>query len=96
MRQKFIGLIFGAAIASFAFPAVAGTLDDVKARGHLQCGVSQGIGGFSMPDSQNNWTGLDLDDARICTAIAESPGGPAHDAMQIVRPVRSSDRCSWS
>jgi general L-amino acid transport system substrate-binding protein len=42
------------------------TLETVKARGELSCGVSQGLPGFSLRD-KDNWTGLDVD---ICRAIA--------------------------
>jgi general L-amino acid transport system substrate-binding protein len=34
--------------------ATAGTLDTVKQRGTLVCGVSAGFAGFSTPDSQGN------------------------------------------
>lgn len=43
------------------------TLEAVKARGALSCGVTQGLPGFSAPDDKGNWTGLDVD---ICRAIA--------------------------
>ncbi len=43
------------------------TLEAIKARGQLSCGVSQGLPGFSSPDDKGNWTGLDVD---ICRAIA--------------------------
>jgi general L-amino acid transport system substrate-binding protein len=42
-------------------------LDDVKSKGFVQCGVSQGLIGFSNPDDNNNWTGLDVD---FCRAVA--------------------------
>ena len=45
----------------------AGTLDDVKARGALNCGVTQGLPGFSNPDDKGNWTGIDVD---FCRAVA--------------------------
>jgi len=45
----------------------AGTLDDVKKKGFLQCGVSQGNPGFSNPDAKGNWTGLDVD---LCRAVS--------------------------
>lgn len=45
----------------------AATLDDVKARGALNCGVSQGLAGFSNLDDKGNWSGLDVD---YCKAIA--------------------------
>ena len=43
------------------------TLETVKARGMLSCGVSQGLPGFSAPDDKGNWTGIDVD---VCRAIA--------------------------
>jgi general L-amino acid transport system substrate-binding protein len=39
----------------------AATLDTVKQRGMLVCGVSTGFAGFSTPDSQGNYKGLDVD-----------------------------------
>jgi len=54
------------AIASTA--AQAGkTLDAVKARGQLVCGVHTGLAGFSAADSQGNWSGFDVD---YCKALA--------------------------
>jgi general L-amino acid transport system substrate-binding protein len=47
--------------------ATAGTLDTVKQRGTLVCGVSAGFAGFSAPDSQGNYKGLDVD---YCRALA--------------------------
>jgi ABC-type amino acid transport substrate-binding protein len=65
MKNKLITLMFGAA-ASLAMAGVAGagTLDDVRQHGFVQCGVSQGLMGFSVPDAQNNWTGMDVDFCR--------------------------------
>ena len=64
--KKLAMLVTTALVA--AFPAQAGkTLDAVKARGQLVCGVNTGLAGFSQADSQGNWTGLDVD---ICRAIA--------------------------
>src|ERR1700727_3099791 len=50
-----------------AYPAVAQTLNTVKQRGTLNCGVSQGFPGFSSMDENNTWTGFDVD---FCRAIA--------------------------
>ena len=56
------------ALATLTGLAHAGpTLDTVKKRGYVQCGVSTGIQGFSSPDSKGNWQGLDVD---MCRAIA--------------------------
>ena len=43
------------------------TLEAIKARGELVCGVSTGLGGFSVPDSEGKWTGLDVD---VCKAVS--------------------------
>ncbi len=57
-----------AAGALTAMPAHAGkTLDAIKARGQVVCGVNTGLAGFSAADSQGNWTGLDVD---VCRAVA--------------------------
>ena len=71
MIKNFSRLALGALVAVGAFsavPAHAGkTLDAIKARGQLVCGVNTGLAGFSAADSAGNWTGLDVD---ICKAIA--------------------------
>mgnify|MGYP000078324039 CR=1 FL=1 len=51
-----------------ASPAFAGkTLDAIKARGQVICGVNTGLAGFSAADSSGNWSGLDVD---MCKAVA--------------------------
>lgn len=58
-----------AALVGFALPAGAGTLETVKQRGTLQCGVSEGVLGFSDKDAQGNWRGLDVDFCRATAAV---------------------------
>ncbi len=48
--------------------ALAGTLDEVRARGHVIAGVNGGVFGFSMPDDKGVWKGLDVDTARAVAA----------------------------
>src|SRR3954453_19847554 len=48
--------------------AAAATLDTGKQRGMLVCGVSTGFAGFSTPDSQGNFKGLDADYCRAMGA----------------------------
>jgi general L-amino acid transport system substrate-binding protein len=55
-----------AALTLVGFAAQAQTLDAVKSRGHVLCGVSQGLPGFSNPDDKGNWTGIDVD---VCRAV---------------------------
>lgn len=68
MKRTLLSLALGTAVSLAGITAAsAGTLDDVKSKGFIQCGVSQGLIGFSNPDDKNNWTGLDVD---FCRAVA--------------------------
>lgn len=67
MKNKLLTLAVAAAATAVAPVALADTLDDVIARGFVQCGVSEGIPGFSNPDENNNWVGLEVD---YCRALA--------------------------
>src|SRR5690349_5291693 len=68
MKKLMIGLLGVAAVSVGASAASAATLDDVKAKGFLQCGVNAtGLAGFSAPDDSGEWKGLDVD---YCRAVA--------------------------
>ncbi len=80
------------ASALFAVSLVSGvasadTLADVKKRGHLICGVSTGLIGFSERAADGKWSGFDVD---FCRALAAATlGGP--DKVEFV-PVSASER----
>ncbi|MDA0241609.1 MAG: amino acid ABC transporter substrate-binding protein, partial [Proteobacteria bacterium] len=65
------GLIGAVAISSMAGAA---TLDDVRKRGHLQCGINTGLPGFAAPDDKGVWRGFDVD---LCRAVAAAVFGDA-------------------
>jgi len=65
----------------------AGTLDDVKSRGYVQCGVTSGLPGFSQPDENGNWTGIDVD---TCRAVAAAVFGSADKAR--FTPLTAKER----
>jgi general L-amino acid transport system substrate-binding protein len=67
MKRVSSTLALAALIAIAAQAASAQTLKNVRERGTLLCGVSQGLPGFSNPDDRGNWTGLDVD---LCRAMA--------------------------
>jgi len=73
MLNRLDKLVWGGVIAAgtlAAWPAHAGkTLDAIKARGQVVCGVNVGLAGFSAADSNGKWSGLDVD---ICRAVAAS------------------------
>ena len=81
-------LTIAAALAAFTAPAHAGkTLDGIKSRGQLACGVSTGVIGFSAADSQGQWRGLDVD---VCRAIAAAVLGDANKVRWV--PLSSQQR----
>ncbi|EEX09567.1 glutamate/glutamine/aspartate/asparagine-binding protein bztAprecursor [Ruegeria lacuscaerulensis ITI-1157] len=75
-------VILGAAtIAGLAAgAAAAGTVDDVKARGKLNCGVTTGLVGFAAPDANGEWQGFDV---AVCRAVAAAVLGDAN-AVEFV------------
>ena len=64
-KSVFFGAMTAAVVAGGAVSA--GMLDDVKARGKLNCGVSTGVPGFEAPDANGVWQGFDVD---VCRAVA--------------------------
>ncbi len=87
MNNKLLSIVAGAAFCFGVTSVSAATLDDVKSKGHVQCGVSQGLPGFSNPDSAGNWTGMDVD---VCRAIAAAVFGNA-DAVKFT-PLSAKER----
>lgn len=86
--KKFLGTIIGAgAFALTASAASAATLDDVKAKGFVQCGVNTGLAGFAAPNDQGEWTGFDVD---LCKAVAAAVFG---DATKVnFTPTNATER----
>jgi general L-amino acid transport system substrate-binding protein len=71
----------GAAVAQ------AGTLDTVKQRGNLVCGVSQGLLGFSAKDDAGKWSGFDVD---FCRAVAAAIFNDAEKVTYV--PLSAAER----
>jgi general L-amino acid transport system substrate-binding protein len=65
-RSVFLGTLAATALVAGAAAAQT-TLEQVKARGELNCGVTTGLTGFSLPDANGNWTGFDVS---LCRAVA--------------------------
>ena len=91
MNKTSIKALLGSAAiaaAAVATPAHAGkTLDAIKARGAVVCGVNTGLAGFSAADSQGNWTGLDVD---TCRAIAAAVLGDGNKVKWV--PLTAQQR----
>ena len=74
-------ILSAATIAGLAAgAAAAGTIDDVKARGKLNCGVTTGLVGFAAPDANGEWQGFDV---ALCRAVAAAVLGDAN-AVEFV------------
>jgi len=73
MKARLAIVAWAAALASGAAHAQS-TLDAVKSKGYLQCGVNTGLAGFSQPDARGVWKGLDVD---ACRAVAAAVFGDA-------------------
>ncbi len=84
-KSVFLGTL--AATALLAGYASAATLDDVKARGELNCGVNTGLVGFAAPDANGNWQGFDV---AICKAVAAAVLGDATKIKYV--PTTSETR----
>jgi len=80
-------IIISFIILGSAVMAPAGTLDDVKKKNVLTCGISEGVPGFSIPDSTGRWVGFDVDMAR---AVAAAVLGDA-DKVKFV-PLTSKQK----
>ena len=87
LKSVFGSLLALGALAA-AQPAYAGkTLDTIKQRGQLVCGVNPSLPGFAAADSQGNWSGLDID---ICKALAASVLGDANKIKWV--PLNAAQR----
>ena len=89
MTKRIFGFVAAALVAAgvHAATAQAATLDDVRARGKLVCGVSDGLPGFSARSPDGAWSGFDVD---VCRAIAAAALGDPN-AVDYV-PLSASAR----
>ena len=79
------GALAGLGLAGTA--QAGATLDAVKEKGFIQCGVSTGLAGFSNPDDEGDWHGIDVD---VCRAIAAALFGDP-DAVRFT-PLTATER----
>ena len=87
-NAKLVLTALAATAALLATPAFAGkTLDAIKARGQIICGVNTGLAGFSAADSSGSWSGLDVD---VCKALAAATLGDATKVKYV--PLNAQQR----
>jgi general L-amino acid transport system substrate-binding protein len=85
---KIAATLVAALCAVLAAPAHAGkTVDAIKARGQVVCGVNTGLAGFAAADSAGKWSGLDID---VCKALAAATLGDAEKVKYV--PLNAQQR----
>ena len=84
-KLALIGALASVAVAQAA--SAATTLESVKKKDYLACGVSTGLPGFSNPDDKGKWSGLDVD---VCRAVAAATLGDAKKVKFV--PLTAKER----
>ena len=87
MKKLVTGIVGSAALLVSAAVGSAATLDDVKAKGEVACGVHTGLAGFAAPDDQGNWKGFDAD---FCRAVAAAVFGDPSKVKFV--PTNATER----
>ncbi|WEK06380.1 MAG: amino acid ABC transporter substrate-binding protein [Candidatus Devosia phytovorans] len=87
MKKMLVTFAAAASLGLVATAAQAATLDDVKAKDYVQCGVTGGVAGFSAPDANNVWAGLEVD---FCRAVAAAIFNDAEKVRYT--PLTSQER----
>lgn len=90
--KRFVSMVTG--LVGLAALAVSGTaaaqestLETVQDRGELVCGVNSGLPGFSQPDADGRWQGLDVEFCRaVAAAVLDDP-----EAVEFV-PLTAKER----
>jgi general L-amino acid transport system substrate-binding protein len=86
-RNFLLHLATAAALLAPALASAGPTLDAIKEKGVLRCGVHTGLAGFAAPDSQGKWTGLD---AEFCKAVATAIVGDPNKVEYV--PTNTQNR----
>ncbi len=86
--KKITSTILLASAMAISANASAATLDDVVGKGFVQCGVSQGLPGFSNFDDKGNWSGVDVD---VCRGVAAAIFGDDDGAVKYT-PLSAKER----
>ena len=87
MKTVIKGILGSAALAVVATGASASTLEEVRSKGYVQCGVHTGLIGFAAPNDAGEYEGFDVD---VCRAVAAAIFGDG-DAVQYT-PTNATER----
>jgi general L-amino acid transport system substrate-binding protein len=85
--RPLLAALFAIGLISSVAAAQSPTLDAVRSRGHLVCGVNTGLAGFSAPNDRGGWTGIDID---FCSAVAAAIFGDGSKVRFV--PLNAKER----
>jgi general L-amino acid transport system substrate-binding protein len=88
-RALAAALALGIVVLAPLAPARSATIDDVRSRGVVTCGISEGTPGFSLKSDDGTWAGFDVD---FCRALAAAVLGDATKVSLV--PTSSENRFS--
>ncbi len=86
-RKCLVSAVVAMLTTLLAPSAIAGkTLENIRLRGQVICGVHTGLAGFSAPDADASWKGLDVD---VCRAIAAATLGTGDKVKFVPLPAQA-------
>jgi ABC-type amino acid transport/signal transduction systems, periplasmic component/domain len=87
LKKKLLSVVLAAGLVS-TLPAMASkTMESIKKKGEVSCGVNTALAGFGIAGSDGKWTGFDVD---YCRAIAAAALGDANKVRYV--PLSASQR----
>ena len=87
LNKKLLSIVLAAGLVS-TLPAMASkTMESIKKKGEVSCGVNVALAGFGIAGSDGKWTGFDVD---YCRAIAAAALGDANKVRYV--PLNASQR----
>ncbi|MFM1927485.1 MAG: hypothetical protein RIR28_68, partial [Pseudomonadota bacterium] len=87
LSKKLLTLALAAGLISAAPAMASKTMESIKKKGEVSCGVNSGLGGFGIAGSDGKWTGFDVD---YCRAIAAAALGDANKVRYV--PLSAAQR----
>ncbi|MGA1691945.1 MAG: amino acid ABC transporter substrate-binding protein [Burkholderiaceae bacterium] len=87
LSKKLLTVALAAGLVAAAPAMASKTMESIKKKGEVSCGVNSGLGGFGIAGSDGKWTGFDVD---YCRAIAAAALGDANKVRYV--PLNAAQR----
>ncbi|MGA0187832.1 MAG: amino acid ABC transporter substrate-binding protein [Burkholderiaceae bacterium] len=87
LSKKLLTVALAAGLVAAAPAMASKTMESIKKKGEVSCGVNTALGGFGIAGSDGKWTGFDVD---YCRAIAAAALGDANKVRYV--PLSAAQR----